>query len=105
MKTILKILFLSGIIGVMAFSCEKNSQPEFQKSTGLILYYGDPSVDGCGWIIKMDTISYSPINLNTDYQIDSIHVVVKYQILNSTWNCGWREPGYQQIKIIDIKRK
>jgi hypothetical protein len=41
-------------------------------------------------------------NLNSEFQIDSLEVIVDYKILSSEWNCGWREPGYRQIEILNI---
>jgi hypothetical protein len=99
--TILKISVFALFFSLMGAGCEKE-EPSMKKANGLVLYYGNPAVDGCGWMIKIDSIEYSPTNLDSMFQQDSLKVILDYDTLNSTWNCGWREPGYQQIQIIEI---
>jgi hypothetical protein len=70
---------------------------------GLVMYYGSPSVDGCGWMIEIDTIVYSPINLESTFQKDSLEIILDYDTLTSRWNCGWIKPGYQEIELKEIK--
>ena len=107
MKPIKAILFLCGIIVISAFSCNKNyiTSSERQDVLGMVLFKGDPAVDGCGWLIKIDTVLYSPIILGTNFQKDSLKVILDYELLNSTWNCGWRIPGYFQINIKNIQKQ
>ena len=88
----------------MTVSCEKKSEPEFQQKNGIVLNYGSPAADGWGWMIEMNKIVYSPVNLDSNFLHDSLKVIVYYQILNSTFTCGWRTPGFQQINIISIKK-
>jgi hypothetical protein len=107
MKTSIKnFIFLCGIIVISSFNCSKtNLKSSEQKDvSGMVLFQGDPAVDGCGWLIKIDTMMYSPINLSANFQKDSLKVILGYERLNSTWNCGWRIPGYYQIKIINIQK-
>jgi hypothetical protein len=94
------------ILGLISFSCKQSSDISgSQYSKGLILYFGDPAVDGCGWMVQTNDSIYAPTNLDTKFQIDSLKVVLNFNRLNSTWNCGWRNPGYRQIKIIDIQKQ
>ncbi len=105
MKKIKLTIFLVLSLVFLAISCEKKDELNQYHTNGLVLYYGDPAVDGCGWMIKIDTVVYAPINLDANFQKDSLKVVVDYQTLKSTWNCGWRSFGYQQIKIGYIKQQ
>ena len=98
-------LFLMLTFGIIAVSCDNKSDQGLQTTNGLVLNYGNPEVDGCGWVIKFDTVVYSPVNLNTDFKQDSLKVKVDYQILNTYFSCGWRTPGYRQIKITSIKKQ
>ena len=92
-------------VGIIAVSCDKKSDPNLQSANGLVLNYGNPEVDGCGWVIQVDTVVYSPVNLNTNFQQGNLKVIVDYQILNTYFSCGWRTPGYRQIKITSIKKR
>jgi len=108
MKKVKIFLILLGMIGIVAFSCKKNKLDSLsinQNLQGLILYYGDPAVDGCGWMIEINKVAYSPILLDSTFRKDSLKVILDYQLLASTWNCGWRSPGYNQIEIKAIKKQ
>jgi hypothetical protein len=99
-------LFLLPLCVVMlGAGCEKDEESDIKDAHGLVMYYGDPAVDGCGWIIKINNSEYSPINLDSKFHEDSLEIILDYDTLISTWNCGWRQPGYQQIQIIAINTK
>ena len=59
--------------------------------------------NGCGWLIKIDSLLYAPTTLDSEFKKDSLKVILDYDILSTTWNCGWRKPGYIQINIERIK--
>ena len=102
MKHIIIIISLFTILVTSSFSCKKSQETDLLKANGLILYYGDPAVDGCGWMIKINDKVYSPTILEADFQEDSLRVAINYYVLDSTWNCGWRDPGYKIIEIVEI---
>jgi hypothetical protein len=97
-----KICFIQALIIIAAFSCNKDEPEVIDSQQGLVLFHGDPAVDGCGWLIEIGEEMYSPVNLKSEFQKDSLGVIVDYKILSSEWNCGWREPGYRQIEILNI---
>ena len=99
------VLFLMLAVVMLAGSCDNMSDQGLQTTNGLVLNYGDPEVDGCGWVIKVDTVVYSPVNLDLAFKQNSLKVKVEYQVLNTYFSCGWRTPGYRQIKIISIKKQ
>lgn len=105
MKTILKISMVFLPLVIMGAGCEKNNETDILTGSGLILYYGDPAVDGCGWVIEVKDITYSPTNLDPKFKKDSLEVILNYRILKSIWNCGWRNPGYQEIELSEINLK
>ena len=99
------VVFCIITAGIIMVSCGKRNESDIQPENGIVLNYGDPSVDGCGWMLVINKVVYSPVNLNASFQKDSLNVVVEYQPLNSTFKCGWGTTGYQQIKITNIKRR
>ena len=111
MKKLIKnkcALVLMLIVGLMAVSCDNKSDLTLQSANGLVLNYGDPAADGCGWVIQVDKVIYSPVNLDTTFQQDSLKVAVVYQSLNSYSLCGWLTQGYRgyrEIKITSIKKQ
>lgn len=105
MKTLISCLI--GLLFILILGCKKNDQNNsmiYQNISALVLNYGDPSVDGCGWMVKTDKDIYSPVNLNNDYKKDSLIIFMDYEILSTTWNCGWRTPGYKEIQINKIRK-
>ena len=100
------VIILCGISGIVTFSCRKaeNKLPSQNFNVqGTVLFFGEPEVDGCGWMIKVDDELFSPVSLDPVFKKDNLKVIIDYNILNSTWNCGWRVPGYFQIDIRNIK--
>jgi hypothetical protein len=92
--------------GLIAFSADPHGlngadQSHYSTSQNYVAF-GEGGVDGCGWIIRVDNIEFSPINLDLKYRKDSLKINLDYDTLTSTWNCGWRDPGYQQIQIKSI---
>jgi len=101
-KNIIIASFLTTLF-ISSFSCVKDEkETNSNQVNGMILYFGDPAVDGCGWVIKTDTIVFSPIELESEFKIDSLKVTFEFKLLDTWWKCGWREPGYQQIEIEKI---
>jgi len=106
MKTfILKFSAAFLLLALMGTGCEKEEEPDFQNVKGIILFRGDPATDGCGWLIEINNVEYKPQNLESIFQKEGLVVVLDFDTLNSIWNCGWREPGYQEINIVKMKIK
>ena len=76
--------------------------PDFVKGT--IHYTGDPSVDGCGFIINIDNNEYKPMNLSSDYEQDGLKVKVKYEETADGFSCGDLPTPKTTIKILKIKK-
>ena len=103
MKRTISVLALLITIISLGSRKEKDTASAFRvNAKGLVLFAGDPSVDGCGWLVQIDTINYSPIILDSEFKKDSLHILVDYELLNSKFKCGWREPGLSQIEIKKI---
>ncbi len=102
---VISLLFILVLVFEI-FGCKQNSEEvgsQYQK--GLILYLGDPAVDGCGWMVQVNDSLYSPINLDPKFQVESLKVTLNYTVLSSTWKCGWRTPGYKEINIGSIQKQ
>jgi hypothetical protein len=104
-KILIKICLIPVLMVHTASSCNKDEHVMLESQQGLVLFFGDSAVDGCGWVIEIGDGIYSPVTLQSEFQKDSLGVIVDYKILSSEWNCGWREPGYRQIEILKIEIK
>jgi hypothetical protein len=66
--------------------------------------FGDPALDGCGWVVDVSSIIYKPQNLLPKYRIDSLEVRIKYEVLDSV-NCGLVKNAHSTIFIEEIHRE
>lgn len=67
----------------------------------VILDFGSPAVDGCGFVIQIENQIYYPVNLEEKYQIDGKNVKVQYNTLEEMHTCGFSHSGaiFQKINI------
>lgn len=69
-----------------------------------IRYYGDPSLDGCGWVVDASSTIYMPNNLSPEFYVDNLEVRIKYKVLERV-NCGLVKDAYLSIFIEKIYKK
>ncbi len=99
--TIILLLF------VVLYSCKKDNNA-VKELSATIIYTGELSLDGCGWLIKIDsTNAYSPVNLPDTYKKNNLPVVINYNLLASKYHCGMLAGGngITQVKITAIRNK
>ena len=64
--------------------------------------YGDPALDGCGFVVDINSKIYMPKNLPTEYQVDNLKVEMNFEVRDST-RCGMIQ-YYEAITINEIKK-
>lgn len=81
--------------------CEK----EEQWVDAIVLDFGSPSVDGCGFVLEIEGKIYFPVNLEEKYQVDKKEVRLQYRVLGDMQTCGFPHSGveYQKISIREIR--
>ena len=95
------IIFTLTIIMTLS-ACNKENKFE----NAIIRDYGDPAVDGCGWVVDISSTIYTPRDLPTQFQVDKLEVKMKYDILDSKFKCGvFLQLSYDEIHIRNIKRE
>lgn len=70
---------------------------------GLIRDSGEVAVDGCGWIIEINALPYSPTNLSDDFKQDSLEVEIDFEESGGSFQCGF-STTLKQINIKEINR-
>ncbi len=92
------------ILGTLV-SChvEPNENCDYGFKTGVVVYAGAPEVDGCGWEVLIDSVYYHPVNLDTDFQMNSLIVLLKYVSDPEEFRCGRGGITYPSIRITEIK--
>ena len=82
----------------ITLSCDKN---DFVDAT--IYDYGEPALDGWGWVVEVGNEIYKPTNLAPELQKDRLVIQMDFDKLNSRANCGLIPDAYQEIKINKTK--
>ncbi len=86
-------------------ACKKEVIPDPEYNKAVVYWTGAPAVDGCGWLLLMDGVSYHPTNLAEDYQIDGLNVLLTYTNEAEDYRCGLMGTPYESIKIDEIKKR
>lgn len=92
--------YLVVFVTLIMISCGKD---DFVSAT--IYDYGEPALDGCGWVIEVSNKVYKPVNLSSQYQIDGLSVQIDFTKLNSKANCGLAINAYDELEINKIKKE
>ena len=88
----------------MCFSCN-DAKVDYHYVDAVIVYTGDPNVDGCGYMLKVDTISFKPQNLPLDFQQDELNVKVDFSFDGKQYFCGDLPYSKKTVTINSIKKK
>ena len=97
MKYLISALFI-----LTLFSCKKDTQ-DFQN--GIVLDFGDPAVDGCGWMVQVGNTVYKPTNLANSFQVDSQTVLIEFKNLGTAAGCGFNPNAHTEIQVLNIKKR
>ena len=97
-----KLLLLTAFVFALSFSACKKDQPVFTDAT--VINAGAVAADGCGWVIRIGDTNYSPTNLADQYKETELKVSIRYQPLNTKFECGWGAK-IPEIKLLEIKKR
>lgn len=86
------------VMWLSLFSCDKAD-----KGRGIIYDYGEPAVDGCGWVIEINQLVYKPLELPNAYQVDGLEVEITYKILSTKSNCGFVVDAFNDVDLKSIE--
>lgn len=70
------------------YGCKDDSGGPATLTKALVVYTGEPEVDGCGYMLRIDGEEYKPLNLPAHYQQDSLELAVAYEQDPSGFLCG-----------------
>jgi hypothetical protein len=71
----------------------------YDKTSATIYDYGNPEVDGCGWVIQVGDEIYAPEELDEAFKIDGLEVEITYKKLKENAPCGWIPDAHPYIRI------
>lgn len=104
MKTLLlkALLFFSLLTAVALSSCKKDGEIVLIEAT--VINAGAVASDGCGWVIRINDVNYSPVNLDDKFKESGLEVKINYDKLSSKFTCGWGQK-IDEIKLLEINRR
>jgi len=106
----MKNLFFITITTLLIFSACKSKGGAVSDTTcnscedAIIRNYGEPALDGCGWVVEASSTIYMPKNLLPEFYVDSLKVRIKYNVLERV-NCGLVKDAHPSIFIEEIEKK
>lgn len=106
----MKNLFFITITTLLIFSACKGKKGTMTDSScnscedAIIRNFGDPALDGCGWVVDVSSTIYMPKNLLPEFYEDSLKVRIKYKVLERV-NCGLVKDAHLSIFIEEIHKK
>ena len=88
--------------------CKEPERPE-PKATGpfnaIIMWYGEPAVDGLGWVLKIDSQKIEkPSNLAKDFQVNGLKVNLTYEPSNEKFPCFCAQGFIYMVRITSIRK-
>ena len=84
------------------YSCAACTDNNFKNAT--IINAGDPALDGCRWLIKIDSALYHPDVLEANFLQNNLPVHVVYETLADTFTCGKGPFEYANIHLVSITK-
>ncbi|SMO76079.1 hypothetical protein [Solitalea koreensis] len=106
MKKIKSFLLLLSF-AMLFFSCNNNNDiPGYTQ--GVIRFTSPTGSDpnnGCGYVIDINGATYSPVSLDSKYQVNNMVVYVQYQTTGQRVTCKDAPNGLEQISIQNIRSK
>ncbi|MEP2936177.1 MAG: hypothetical protein ABJM06_12785 [Gilvibacter sp.] len=102
-----KALFLFTILLVLSCNSKSNIVQKGDCDNckeAMVLNFGDPALDGCGWMLEVSSDTYMVNNLPSEFRVDSLKVQVEYKI-GEIAKCGVIGTEYQSVIVTKIVRK
>lgn len=93
------------LLALMTLYVNRGCEKRDQWIDAMVLDFGSPAVDGCGFVLEIGDSIYFPANLQEKYQVDKKEIQLKYRLLEDLKTCGFSdsEARYQKLTINAIK--
>lgn len=93
------------LMALISFYFISSCKKEEQGVDAIVLHFGSPAADGCGFLLEIGGNIYFPVNLDEKYQVDKKEVKLRYSILDDMHTCGFPSSGlkYQKVSIKEIR--
>ena len=97
------------VLGFMSCGKEENDLAPSElgavasvKATATVRYYGPVEVDGCGWVLALDSATLSAKEVPSALLVDGKKVEIEFKE-KGTAPCGLNPKGLVDIHLIDIR--
>lgn len=97
------------LLMLFVIGCGKREHQMLPKDTqvalGRLIDSGDPSYDGCGWLIDIEGNVFSVDHLEEEFKQNGLQVRVYYQNTKYHYLCGRGAKPYSVIKIVKVEKR
>jgi hypothetical protein len=87
---------------LLFFSCNEQCENGKQASAS-IEYSGMVAADGCDWVVRIDSVSYHPVALDSAFKKENLNVNICYEETGDSFSCGMLPGGIPVINVLEIK--
>ena len=88
--------------------CKQHETPETKGSgptNAIVMWAGEPAVDGLGWVLKIDSQKIEkPSNLTQQFQVNGLKVIVKYEPSTEKFPCFCAQGFIPMVRITSITK-
>lgn len=105
MKKFVVILMCLTFLGcTKEYSCEKcDGKPNEARAT--IIDGGELAVDGCSWLVRVDSTFYHADVLDAAFKKNLLEVKITYTTTPDTFICGFGASGIPVIHLLSIEAR
>jgi len=93
-----RIFFLSAFLPLLLSGCRHDTFAEAR-----VRYAGDPDTNGCGYILEFAGESFHPVDLDPQFQQDSLELGITFRYLETVYTCGIPEDSLREIEILEAE--
>lgn len=93
---------ITAFLMLLAFvNCSTNTPEPLITHEGTIVWGGNPSKEGCGWLIRINDSVYKPTEIPAGFEVENLPINLSYKKLNSKFTCSW-SLGISYIEVNEI---
>jgi len=94
------------VLSFLVVSCSKDKEllgTDWEE--GVVTFTGDPAVDGCGWLIVSEGVSYSAVSLPNEFLEEGLDVWYKAKVLREYLLCGLEGTKIEILEFSEVIKK
>ncbi|GAB3937600.1 hypothetical protein [Mucilaginibacter myungsuensis] len=104
MRTLTAIIVTIFLLGCAGQKAADNGLKTIKNAKAMVINTGSPLVDGCGYLLEIDSVRYHADNFADDSTLINKKVKITATITGETFRCGLTRDPNAGIPIIHITK-